>query len=276
MSNTIYQAEDDDGTTYYFAGDPSDSWVKFANFYWRIIRINGNGSIRMIYAGSDPKVTTGEGTQIQTSVFNSSYSNNMYVGYIYTNGQVHGLGTDSTIKGVLDSWYEKNLKNYADQISKEAGFCGDRQPSTSSSSSNGSGGTGTTTTYYGAYIRLTNSTKSPSYKCTNSSDLYTVKGTSKGNKALDYPIGLITADEVAYAGGVYGTNNTGYYLYTKQYYWTLSPYNATDASVFIVDSNGWLSGSFVDSSNGVRPVINLSSDVKLEGSGTSSDPFVVS
>lgn len=85
MSNTIYQAEDDDGTTYYFAGDPSDNWVKFAGFYWRIIRINGDGSIRMIYQGTSAN-TTGTGTQIQTSAFNSSYNNNMYVGYMYTSG----------------------------------------------------------------------------------------------------------------------------------------------------------------------------------------------
>ena len=231
----------------------------------------------MIYQGTSAN-TTGSGTQIQTSTFDSSYKDNMYVGYMYTSGQVHGLGTDSTIKEVLDKWYKENLLDYADQISKDVGFCGDRQPSTSSSSSNGSGGTGTTATYYGGYIRL-NTNKTPSYKCTNSSDLYTVKGISKGNKALDYPIGLITADEVAYAGGVYNTTNAGYYLYTGQYYWTMSPsyFSGTFARVFSVSSNGWLSGNNnVLNDYGVRPVINLSSNTTAKsGNGTSSTPYEI-
>ena len=272
----IYKAEDDWGTSYYFRGAVENNYIKFAGYYWRIIRINGDGSIRVIYNG-ESMATTGTSTQISTSAFNSTYNNNMYVGYMYTSGQVHGLGTNSTIKGVLDNWYTTNIANkgYGDQVSKEAGFCGDREPSTSSSTSNGSGGTGTTTTYYGGYIRLANSTKSPTLKCKNNEDMYTVSGSSRGNKALTNPVGLIIADEVAVAGGMLGTNNTTYYLYTGQEYWTMSPsiFNGV-ANLFSVYSGGNISFS-MGSMIGVRPVINIASDVEITGSGTSTDPYVV-
>ena len=279
----VYKAQDDWGDSYYFRGAVNNNWVKFANFYWRIIRINGDGSIRMIYSGNGSPATTGTSTQISTSAFHSTYNNNnMYVGYMYTSGQVHGLGTNSTIKGVLDSWYQTNIANkgYGDQISKETGFCGDREPSTNSSTSNGAGGTGTTVTYYGGYIRLTNSTKSPTLICKNNEDMYTVSGSSRGNKALTNPVGLITADEVAMAGGVYGQTNQSYYLYTNSAYWTMSPYlfNASFsfAFVFIVNSSGYLNGSNVSNTIGVRPVINLSADVTAKsGNGTSSKPYEI-
>ena len=275
----MYAAQDDWGTSYYYRGAVSDNWVKFGTnasgqeLYWRIIRINGDGTIRLIYNGTST-ATTGTSTQIQTSAFNSSYNNNMYVGYMYQSGQVHGLTSPSTIKGVLDTWYQNNLADEADDIVGSAGFCGDRQPSTSSSTSNGSGGTGTTQTYYGAYIRLITN-KAPVLTCTNDSDLYTTSGSGQGNQALTYPIGLITADEVAMAGGVYGTNNTSYYLYTGQYYWTMSPYGYPLASVFAVYNDGDLYRSSVDFTYGVRPVINLKSDLALSGTGSATDPYTI-
>ena len=279
-TGTIYYADTSKGRTYYFAGNSTDNWVQFGGFYWRIIRINEDGTIRLIYQGTSA-ITTGEGTQIGTTVFNSESADNMYVGYMYQSNQVHGLISNSTIKGVLDQWYQNNLTSVADKIDGNSGFCGDRQPSTSNTTSNGSGGTGTTETYYGAYIRLVNSSKNPSFECTNSSDLYTISGSSQGNKALQYPIGLITADEVAFAGGVYGSNNTSYYLYTNSVYWTMSPYSVDSygiAYVFRVNSNGNLNYSNVISTlgaRGVRPVINLKADVQLTGIGTTDAPYRV-
>ena len=108
-TRTIYYEDTSKGTTYYFAGNPTDNWVRFAGFYWRIVRINEDGSIRLIYNGTGTG-TTETSTQIQTSTFNSSYNNNMYVGYMYQKNQVHGLTTDSTIKIELDQWYEKTCK----------------------------------------------------------------------------------------------------------------------------------------------------------------------
>ena len=280
----VFKTQDDWGDSYYFRGAVNNNWVSFAGYYWRIIRINGDGSIRMIYSGNGSPATTGTGTQIGTNTFSingSTYNNNAYVGYMYTVGQVHGLGTNSGIKNTLDSWYQTNIANkgYGDKVSIEAGFCGDREPSTSSSTSNGAGGTGTTQTYYGGYIRLVNSTKSPTLKCKNNEDMYTISGSSRGNKALTNPVGLITADEVSMAGGVYGDINKSYYLYTGQQYWTMSPYlfptTNSHVHVFVVWLDGYLSGSPVLYTFGVRPVINIASDVEITGSGTSADPYVV-
>ena len=277
-TGTIYYEDTSKGTTYYFAGNPTDNWVKFANKYWRIIRINEDGTLRLIYQGTSANAT-GTGTQIGTSAFNSSYNNNAYVGFKYTTNNVHGTGTNSTILTALNTWYSSNLSSYADKIDGNAGFCGDRTPYTNTSGTTRGGGTGTTTTYYAGYIRLITN-KQPTFECSNSSDLYTTSGSSQGNKALQYPIGLITADEVAYAGGVYGTNNTSYYLYTNSVYWTMSPcrFSGGTASVFSVTSTGQLSNALVTITVlGVRPVINLKSNIQFsEGNGTSDKPFVVS
>ena len=285
-TGTIYKSADEsqydnDGEVYYFAGAPTDNWVYFAGFYWRIIRINGDGSVRLIYSGNGAAATEGTVTQIGTSTFSidsNTYNNNAYVGYMYTLNEVHGTGTDSGIKGVLDNWYETNIQNagYADYIDANAGFCGDRTPSTSSSSSNGSGGTGTTLTYYGGYIRYNNS-GTPTFGCSNDSDLYTVSSSNKGNKALTYPIGLITMDEVWYAGG-YKAYNSIYYLCTNQYFLTMSSSDFLSsgvARVFIVMSHGGLDSGYVRAEFGVRPVINLRPDLEITGSGTITDPFQV-
>ncbi len=274
----IYQEETSDGTTYYFAGNTTENWVSFAGYYWRIIRVNEDGSIRMIYNG----ITTdqmGEGTQLQISSFNSSRDNNAYVGYMYTLDNVHGTGTDSGIKKIVDNFYRDHIAGkFEHYISKEAGFCGDRTRSTSESSLNNSGGTGTTQTYYGAYIRL-ETNKTPTFECSDEAyDLYTAQESSKGNHALTYPIGLITADEVAYAGGVNGSSNSSYYLCTNQDYWTMSPYDFFTlgyASAFLMNSNGSLTWSNVNVTDGVRPVLNLDAGVTLIGDGTVDLPYQV-
>ena len=104
-TGTIYYADTSKGRTYYFVRNPNDNWVKFGGFYWRIIRINEDGTIRLIYQGTGAN-TTGTGTQIGTSAFNSRYDYNMYVGYVYGSGV---LTSNSTIKGILDNWYRDNL-----------------------------------------------------------------------------------------------------------------------------------------------------------------------
>ena len=268
-AGTIYYEDTSKGRTYYFAGNPTDNWVSFAGFYWRIIRINEDGTLRLIYQGTSAN-TTGEGTQIGTSAFNSTLNNNMYVGYMYQSNQVHGLISNSTIKGILDTWYQNNLTSVSDKIDGNAGFCGDRTPSSGT-------GIGTANTFYAAYERRKNGT--PSFECQNSTDLYTTSGNSTGNKVLQYPIGLISMDEVWYAGGL-ELNNISYYLYTGQNYWTMSPYyfnSQSIAYVFVVDSYGFLDGAArVDYAWGVRPVINLKADVQITGgSGTADDPYVV-
>ena len=270
-TGTIYYEDTSKGRTYYFAGNPTDNWVKFANKYWRIIRINEDGTLRLIYSGDGSAQTTGKETQIGTSAFNSSYKNNAYVGFKYTTNNVHGTGTNSTILAALNTWYSSNLYSYADKIDGNAGFCNDRTLYSGS-------GTGTTDTKYAAYNRLANN-KLPSFECSNSSDLFTTSESSQGNKALQYPIGLITADEVAFAGGGVLLANNSYYLYTGLDYWTMSSSDFYDgtAYVFGVYSNGQPSAFRVTFARGVRPVINLKSNVQFsEGNGTAENPFIVS
>ena len=261
------------GTSYYYTGNPNN-WVQFGGFWWRIIRINGDGSIRMIYQGTSAN-TTGTGTQIRTSAFNSSYDHNRYVGYMYGSNSsdyntTHANTNSSTIKGVLDTWYSNNLADDADYIDGNAGFCGDRRVSSGT-------GIGTSTTSYQTYTRITGSI--PSLSCEDA-DIYTTMDSSTGNKALTYPIGLISADEAVFAGIPWwmSGNNNNNYLYTGQNYWTMSPFRfyVDTAYVFNVRSNnGALDSDDVDIANGVRPVINLRADVALTGSGTTSDPFKV-
>ena len=113
-TGTVYSVADDWGTSYVYAGAPTDNWVSFAGFYWRIIRINGDGSIRMIYAGTSTS-TSGTDDQISTSAYNSSRSDNAYVGYMYGStgassySATHANTNNSTIKGILDSWYKTNI-----------------------------------------------------------------------------------------------------------------------------------------------------------------------
>ena len=257
------------GTSYYYTGNPNN-WVQFAGFWWRIIRINGDGTIRMIYQGTSAN-TTGTGTQIGESFFNSSYNNNMYVGYMYTSGQRQGTGSSSAIKGVLDQWYSvtSGLTAYSDYIDGNAGFCGDRRVSSGN-------GIGTSVTNYQPYTRISNS--SPSLSCEDA-DIYTTTDSSTGNKSLTYPIGLISADEAMFAGiPIWNNSSPSNYLCTEEYYWTMSPsfFEGISAYVFNIDSSGSLVDNYyVNRPHRVRPVINLRADVSLTGSGTTSDPFKV-
>ena len=306
-SEGLFKADDDYTATtgmksYYFRGAVDNNWVKFGkdstgkDIYWRIIRINGDGSIRMIYSGttapteSTKVVMTGTGTQItvdntNTFKFNSSHNNPSYVGYMFTEGQQHGNGTPSTIKTAIDNWYKKTtLETDAttkELVSQDQIFCNDRSATTSDSGTPGeiSGSMSTSTTYYyGAYARLVKN-KKPKLTCTTASDKFTVN-TSNGNGALTYPVGLITADEVAMAGGKFGTGNSTYYLYTNQYYWSGSPSDIDSsgyADEFIVYSSGSIGINYVvDYGIGARPVVSLSSKAKLSGSGTYDDVYTVS
>ena len=276
----IYQAEDNDGITYYFAGNPTDNWVYFGDFYWRVIRINGDGTFRIIYSGDESAQTAGTGTQIGTSAFNSSIDVSYYVGLKYSNYH-HGTTTNSTILSVLNTWYSNNLLSYDDKIDINAGFCGDREMETGYNWS----ATPSDSIYYKAHERLgSNNTMNPTFKCIDNNDLYTISSSNNGNKSLQYPIGLITADEVIYAGlPMDWSGASDNYLYTGQFYWTMTPYGFNSiAQVFPIWSSGSLGGNFLRSYSvnmefGVRPVINLRDDITISsGDGTSSNPYVIS
>lgn len=312
---TSGEGQTEDGSiVYYFAGNVSDNWVKFAGFYWRIIRTNEDGSVRLLYAGTSPNTTQGY-IGGKTYPYNGTYNDTMYVGYMY--GSTGSLSnnrsntTSSPIKTTIDNWYRDNINSsYNGYVSQTAIYCNDRS---------GDGYQTTGSVYYASYNRLqhNNTTgRKPTYKCgynagggyTNTKDTWVTKAegmysdasnadkfsknTSKGgNGKLTYPVGLMTADEVAYAGGRWGTNSPYAYYYLNstggsvtgdKYWWTMSPYyfSGGTSRMFGVGGStypGRLHDGHVGSSGAVRPVVSLKSCVLVSGGkGTSDSPYEVS
>jgi len=275
--------ENDEHPIYYFRGDKTLlNNVLFANICWKIVRTTETGGLKLIYNGvptSDNQCTntTGASTQIGTSVFNSSNNNAKYVGYMYDNSSSaaqHGT-TNSTIKTTIDNWYKTNIeeKGYTRYL-EDTVWCNDRKINSTSGSY----------TYYETYNRLVTNkaTAKPLVKdeevCREQNDRYTLPKNEKGNGALTYPVGLLTADEVVLAGGVFGTSNSTYYLYTSQYFWSLSPNYSTGSRAFVfgVRSTGYLSNDGVYDTYGVRPSISLGPGTTFStGDGSMETPYVV-
>ena len=360
----LYMAEDDEGESYYYRGAVKNNYVSFAGFTWRIIRRNGDGSVRMIYSGKST-TDTGEAVTIGNSQFNSKYWDPTYEGYKYnedfelhenngttgydwfTNTSKYNYGTgytfdvstkkftltgtikqltwkdnhdeivksqlysclntscnvvykvtgyqsdtrmtvrpisysskslataqtnntNSAIKTTIDNWYKNNLTAYTSKLADET-FCNDR------SISSGTGYKTDSYTFYGSYNRNADR-RTPSLKCAQANDKFRV---SNASAKLEYPVALITADELAMAGGVVDTANTNYYLYNGQYQWSLSPcgfdHSYSHASAWrIYPSGSFVPWGHVTSSFGVRPVINLRTDTQItKGDGTALNPFKI-
>ena len=289
-TKTLYTSTENGTTVYYFAGNATDNWVKFGknesnqDLYWRIIRTNSDGGVRLLYHGTS---TTATDAVINTSTaFNSTYNNPMYVGYMYgTSGSLVNNRTNtnnSTIKGIIDTWYASNLeaKGYTKYLSTTAVYCNDRSVTNGTYSTSSS-------FKYAAYTRLVIN-KTPSYDCAATEDKFTAD-TSTGNGKLKYPIALMTADEVSFAGGLYGTNApTWYYKNSANgsstgstWWWLLSPFDWRGgyAYVFRVYGSshpGYLSDYYVIDAYGVRPAVSLKSCIKYStGNGSASDPYTI-
>ena len=287
----LCKAPDAYGDSYYYRGNVTNNYVKFADKYWRIVRINGDGTVRVIYDGTSAHAN-GESSsdrQIGTSAFNSSYNDNAYVGYMYgqtgasTYAAAHANTNNSTIKAYIDNWYKTNIVGTAnEQYLADNIFCNDRSISSNKpSSSYNNLGYGTNATayrwYYGPWssggynsnMRLT---------CPQKNDAFTVSDTTNGNGALTYPVGLLSTDEIVLAGG-WNASNGGYYLYSGQFWWASSPlgFGGSNARGRGVYSDGSAYSSFgVSYSYGVRPVFNLKAEVLVQGSGTATDPYRIS
>ena len=270
---------------YYFAGNITNNWVKFAGYYWRIIRTNYDSSIRLLYHGTSPSATD---SYIGTTVYNSTYSNSMYAGYMYgTSGTLASNRTNtnnSTVKGIIDNWYSTNLSSYSKYFSQNAVYCVDREIGSGTYAATGS------TFYYAANSRIITNYK-PTYNCTNNKDAFSG---SNSEAKLTYPIGLMTADEVAYAGGRgnlsnssvwYYLNNSGGSSVGSNWWWLISPcgFNSYSAGVFVTDgygsTPGYLGNTSVDqtaSGGKIRPVISLKGNlIWKSGDGSSSSPYEV-
>ena len=104
----MYASQDDDGTSYYYRGAVSGNYVKMADKYWRIIRVNGDGTLRLIYDGTTGHANgdSSSNRQVGTSAFNSWWSDNAYVGYMYgdpSDNQISEATTSFTYNGLNSS-----------------------------------------------------------------------------------------------------------------------------------------------------------------------------
>ncbi len=323
----LYTSPDNYGTSYVFRGNNDDvnNWVTFANHTWRIIRINGDGTLRLIFQCAEPncETTEGETTNATTSAYKSApYDDNTYIGYYYGTAkseeypnpkyeEAHSNTTPSNIAEAVQTWYNGigSMSGYTDYLEGSTGWCNDRTVVKNVFNGYNGDGTGETATGYAPISRLMTtdrwrknqySTLKCGVKMSETSpsdvegfksfdeidlnslkrDLFTTIGSNVGNQSLDVPAALITSDEVMMVGGFGGTASTDYWLYTNQYYWTMSPsrYNVTGklVHVFRVLNGGDLNGFAVYGNHGVRPVINLKSNIEFSGgNGKSGSPFVV-
>ena len=185
--------------------------------------------------------------------------------------------TNSTAKTRIDNWYNTNLSDYSTYI-EDTIYCNDRSIS-QLGGWNPHGGSTTDYLYFSPRDRI-HSTYTPTLACSRALDRFTVSS-SKGNGALTYPVGLITSDEVMYAGGNGDTGNGTYYLYTNKIFWSASPIafsiGLLYASEFGVDSRGLIGSSSVSyTTGGLRPVISLKdTDFVRSGDGTSTNPYFI-
>ena len=279
-----YTTLEECNSAYLFSTNCSYAWRKGDPIYWRIIRTNHDGSIRLLYVGTSPDTTSGN---IGTRLFNTNDNSPKYVGYKYGEDTsldtIRNNTTDSTIKTYVDNWYKNNLTNYTKYLSTSAVYCNDR--------SLGTGQTYSTSSDFNFAPNYrtdhdTNGAKAnPSYNCTDIRDAFSVDNTSA---KLDYPVSLMTADEIAFAGGVVYTkmtipyawfisNSVGTQVSTE--WWSLSPvdWDGSYADVWKWNpDNAYLGYNMVDTANAVRPVISLKTCIKYgTGDGSATNPYTI-
>ena len=293
----LASTEDDYGTSYYFRGAVKNNYVQFANKCWRIVRVNGDGSIKLVLhndntsGSSSPCAASNNSTtaafarysgSTYNTAFNSSYNDNAYVGFMYgTAGSsdyasTHANTNKSDILKNLETWYNNNLKTYESKLADTI-WCNDK------STVSGGLGYGTNATDYGAYNRLA-STKQPTLKCPNDNNggklsKFTVDDTTNGNGNLTYKIGLLTADEIAFAGSIAYTYNRSTYLQENTgttWWWSLSPNRFFGGYAYVWGVvSGYLGSHLVFGDGGLRPALSLVSSTNVTGNGTSDNPYVV-
>ena len=349
---TFAGTEDSFGISYYYRGKSTNNFVQFAGMCWRIVRIEGNGNIKLTLYNRNGTSCSTTGNNLAfipningdyTTSFNNNGNDNAHVGYKYgTTGSTSFMPThypinDSVILTQLKDWYDKKLRTYDSYIADTV-WCNDKKRgsdgrtpeyapySYETSAFASSSGYGTNLTLYAGTIRnmktstgtstatrnnsniagyqqFTNidiSSATPSLKCeipaeSNILSNFTAGTTKEGNKALNgYKIGLLTLDEVIYAGGSVLRPNGKYYLMENaratgstlmEGWWTMTPAgffslgDTARANIFYVNDNGTglISYTYADYPLGIRPAISLKPTVKISsGNGTASSPYVIS
>ena len=228
--------------TYYFRGNVENNYVSFAGFTWRIIRINEDGTIRIVMQ---------DGINSNANIaFNSNYNNYTYMYY-----------TNSQAKTTLESWYQTNIgskKDLAKNVANGAYYCEQAKAKYGDGATSGSA----TMTTYNKYT--------PNFKCVTD-------GNGKG--VVSASVGLLTYDEVVYAGGYYNQSNSNYYLNNQNIHWlTMSPagFSGSNSIVWYVITAGGIYSNSVDFTRRLRAVLNLNADTQIsDGDGTKDNPFVV-
>ena len=235
----LYSQSTSKGTTYYFRGNPTNNYVKFADRIWRIVRVNEDGTIRLITQDS----------VILNQVFNSSVKAYDYNPMYYTN---------SEIKTAVENWYKTNItdKGFDGKVNTGGYFC---EQAKVSYNSNYNVGNATVVPFYYNYT--------PSFDCTTD-------GNGKG--VVSGKVGLITIDEVLFAGGAISVGSNFYLKPVTNSYWTMSsPGAGSYAYAWYVGTRGETNDDYVFDVYDIRLIINLSADTLVSGSGTESDPYVV-
>ena len=309
----LTSTQDDYGMSYYFRGAVKNNYVEFANKCWRIVRIVGDGSVKLVLHNdnisnssnpcssmnnSDEAAFAHYSGSTYVSAFNSNYDDNAYIGFMYGQAgssdyaSTHTNANKSTILTNLETWYTNNLTSYADKLADTI-WCNDKSTFTTyaSGSAYGTGlGYGTNLTGYGAFKRVKGEggkdDVEPSLICPNDNNSgklskFTVSDTTNGNGNLTYKIGLLTADEVEFVGGMFNSYNYSTFLEenTGNIRWsTMSSagYIGNYAWNLIIGHGFMNIGSVNDTKNALRPAIALTSSTTISGgSGTSEDPYVV-
>ncbi len=229
--------------TYYFRGNVDNNYVSFAGQIWRIVRVNEDGTTRIVMQ---------DGINSNTNYRFNNLNYYEYSSMYYSNSQV---------KSSLENWYQTNIGNKTDLASIVASgnyYCEQAKAKYDSSWTSGS----TTMTLYSSYT--------PDFKCT-------ADGNGKG--LVNASVGLLSYDEMVYAGGYYGKSNNNYYLYNKNtYFWTMSPagFSGSISYVWYVYTTGNINYFSVGDNNRLRAVLNIKADTGIsKGIGTSSDPYVI-
>lgn len=277
-TNGIYYTNNsiDGKRIFYFKGDNTlNNNVVFSGYCFKILRTDENMGLRLVYSGNYENGNCNLDKILDVSSFNDNNNYNAYVGYMYGSASSNNYNDEhkninsSKIKIFLDNWYINNLSKYSNMIS-DSYYCNNRKTSSFKYNSTLYGMNGYTNNNTG-YMSFKNISidGNPTFDCYNVSDRFSIK-LNNGNNALNYPVGLITADEVS----IIGTNS---YLNTNNDYWTMTPayYNGNYAYNYVVSNNNLVAKNVSDK-YAVRPVITLKSNVKYEsGDGSVKTPYII-